>query len=475
MELVNLAFDFGASSGRVIMSRFDGKKMELTEIHRFPNDPVWFQGRYYWDFLRLFHEMKVGLKKAAQLGVEIASIGIDTWGVDYALLDRDGHILSNPLHYRTDRGRGMLEEIEASTPIRLAHIYESTGIQYMSINSLYQLFYDTRYRTELIEQADSLLFMPDLFSYGLTGEKRNEYTIASTSQMLNARSRDWDRALLGELQLPTGLLQNLIKPGEVWGVLSQEIQEELGLPAIPVIAVGSHDTASAVAAAPLKSEKSAYLSCGSWSLLGIELHEPLISREAFQNNFTNEGGVADKIRFLKNINGLWIIQQLRKVWQQSDPKLGFADISKAAEEAFHVEYQIDPNHDTFVAPFNMEEAVVHYARNELNKNPQTMGEIARVSYNGIVNEYKKAVEDLETTRDEIVDCIHIVGGGVRDTFLCQLMADVTRRTVVAGPIEASAIGNVLMQLKALKHIESLEDGRRIVEDSFATKEYHPRA
>lgn len=474
MELVNLAFDFGASSGRLIMSRFNGTKIDLEEIHRFPNDPVWFQGRYYWDFLRLFHEMKVGLKKAAHLGVEIASIGIDTWGVDYALLDRTGQLLSNPLHYRDDRGKGMLEEIEETTAVCLADIYGSTGIQYMTINSLYQLFYDTKYRPGLVEQADSLLFMPDLFSYALTGEKYNEYTIASTSQMLNAQARAWDLDLLAKLHLPTSLLQSLIRPGEVWGVLSPAIQEELRLPPIPVIAVGSHDTASAVAAAPLKSKNSAYLSCGSWSLLGMELDQPLISSAAYTHNFTNEGGVENMIRFHKNIVGLWIIQQLRKKWLQTDAKIGFAEIGKAAQKASHVDYLIDPNHESFVAPFDMEEAVVRYAQSKLNKTPKTMGEIARASYNGIVLEYKIAVEALEATLGQPVDCINIVGGGVRDTFLCQLTADVTRKPVLAGPVEASAIGNVLMQLKVLKQIGSLEEGRKIVKDSFATHEYQPR-
>lgn len=474
MDIVNLAFDFGASSGRLMMSRFNGKKIELEEVHRFPNEPVWLNGRYYWDFLRLFHEMKVGLKKVAQMDVEVASIGIDTWGVDYAFLDETGHILSNPIHYRDDRGKGMLEEIERDTSVDFDEIYGITGIQNMTINSIYQLYYDIKYRPHIVRNAESLLFIPDLFSYALTGKKYNEYTIASTSQMLDAKKKEWAVELLGKLDLPVSLLQPIIEPGKVWGNLSKEIQDEVGLPSIPVIAVGSHDTASAVAATPLKSKDSAYLSCGTWSLLGVELDEPVIDGDSYEYNFTNEGGVEGRIRYLKNITGLWIIQQLRKRWLQSNPNIDFGEISKVAKEAEHINYMIEPNHEYFVAPFDMEEAVIKYCEEELNKKPETIGEIARVSYNGIVMEYKRAVEAIEKTCGKTVDCINMVGGGIQDEFLCQLTADVTGKSVVAGPVEASVLGNILMQLRALNHINSLEEGRKIVEDSFGIKEYRPK-
>lgn len=474
MEIANLAFDFGASSGRLVMGKFDGERITLEEIHRFPNEPVWFNGRLYWDFFRLFHEMKVGLSKAAKLGVEIASIGIDTWGVDFAYLDKDGHLLSNTIHYRDDRGKGMLEEMERDKGVNFAEIYKVTGNQFMTINSLFQLYYDVKYRPHIVDHASSLLFMPDLFSYGLTGERYNEYTIASTSQMLDAEKREWAVDLLKKLDLPTNLLQSIIQPGEVWGELTKEIQEEVGLPKVPVIAVGSHDTASAVAGTPLKSPNCAYLSCGSWSLLGMELTKPLINDESYECNFTNEGGVEGTIRYLKNITGLWIIQQLKRKWSQSDAKVDYVYISSAAKQAEHVDYIIDPNHESFVAPFDMEQAVIEFCEKNFGKRPQTIGETARAAYNGIVQEYKQAVEALEKTLKKPVECINMVGGGTQDQFLCQLTVDVTGKEVIAGPIEASVTGNILMQLKALNRIKDIEEGRQVVQQSFAVKHYSPR-
>lgn len=475
MDKVNLAFDFGASSGRLVMGKFDGTKIVLEEIHRFPNEPVWFRGRYYWDFFRLFHEMKVGLKKVAQLDVEVASIGIDTWGVDFAYLDQRGELLANPIHYRDDRGRGMLEEIEQNTSVNFDAIYAATGIQKLSINSLYQFYYDVKYRSDVVEQADALLFMPDLFSYALTGEKYNEYTIASTSQMLDAVNKEWAQELMQEIGLPTDLLQHLIQPGTIWGYLGKDVQEEVGLPAVPVVAVGSHDTASAVAATPLRSRNSAFLSCGSWSLLGVEREEPLVSKESFTANFTNEGGVEGTIRYLNNITGLWIIQQLRKKWCLTQGEIGFAQISQAAKDAEHIDYFIDPSHESFVAPFDMEEAVVTYCQEKLSKTPQTMGEVARAVYNGIVMEYKRTIEAIEKTQKMEVDCINMVGGGIQDEFLCQLTADLTKKPVLTGPVEASVCGNILMQLQALGVISNVQEGRKLVEQSFAVKEYSPRA
>ena len=338
---------------------------------------------------------------------------------------------------------------------------------------MYQLYYDIKYRPNIVENAESLLFIPDLFSYALTGKKYSEYTIASTSQMLDARKKDWARELLEKINLPVRLLQPIIEPGRVWGNLSNEIQDEMGLPSIPVIAVGSHDTASAVAAAPLKSKDSAYLSCGTWSLLGMELDKPIIDKDSYNYNFTNEGGVEGKIRYLKNITGLWIIQQLRKKWLHFNPDIDFKEISRAAKEST-CDYMIEPNHEYFVSPFDMEDAVIKYCEEKLNKRPETIGEIARASYNGIVTEYKKAVKAIEKTCGKTIDCINMVGGGIQDEFLCQLTANVTGKPVAAGPAEASVLGNILMQLKALNYIENLDQGRKIVKDSFEIKEYESK-
>lgn len=472
-SIINLAFDLGASSGRLMMSHFDGKQIKLEEIHRFPNEPVWMNGRFYWDFLRLLHELKEGLKKIAHLGVEVAGIGLDTWGVDYGLLDKDGQLLSNPVHYRDGRGDGMLEEIEKN--ISFQEIYQKTGIQYMSFNTLYQLYHDIKYRPHIVAQAESLLFMPDLFCFALTGKKYNEYTEASTSQMLNAFSKEWDMDLLERAELPAHLLQPLIHPGEVWGTLSKEIQEEVGLPTIPVIAVGSHDTASAVAGTPLTSSSSAYLSCGTWSLLGMELDDPMISELSYEHNFTNEGGVEGKIRFLKNITGLWIIQQLKRGWANTNPEIGYAQISQLAKEVTNTEFIIDPNDEVFVAPFDMAAAIQNYCKTHGQEVPKTIGEIARAAYNGIVDQYKEAVLALEEITGQSIDRLHMVGGGIQDQFLCQLTANAIGKTVVTGPIEASVLGNVMMQLKGLGYVQTLEEARQIIMNSFEMKEYKPQA
>ena len=473
MKTVHLAFDFGASSGRLMLGEFDGERLSIEEVHRFPNEPVWFNGRYYLDFLRLFHEMKAGLKKVALKGTQVDSMGICTWGVDFGFLDEQGHLLANPVNYRDDRGRGMLEEIEEDTGLTLQEIYNITGNKFMTLNTLFQLYYDVKYRPHLLEKADALLFTPDLFAYALTGQKYNEYTMASTSQMLDARQKEWAVELLEKLNIPTRLLQPLVMPGQIWGEVSREVQEEVGLGPVPVVAVASHDTASAVCATPLRSRNSAYLSCGTWSLLGVELTEPLINCESYEHNFTNEGGVEGTIRYLKNIVGLWIIQRLKRKWSQTDPSIGYPEISRAAREADHIACAVDPNHESFIAPFDMEEAVLKYCQERLGQKPKTRGELARAAYNGIVLEYKRAIEGLEKTLNREVDCINLVGGGTQDEFLCQLTADLTGKPVFAGPVEASVTGNILMQLQALGRIQDVAEGRRLVERSCQIKEYRP--
>ncbi|MCM8710017.1 rhamnulokinase [Clostridium sp. SYSU_GA19001] len=472
-QIVNLAFDYGASSGRLIMSKFNGEKIELEEIHRFSNDPVTLKGTFYWDFLRLFHEMKTGLKKAANKNLKISSIGIDTWGVDYGLLDEKDNLLANPTHYRDARTDNSLKEMEQKG-VSFKEIYDITGIQYMALNTLYQLHAEKRDRAHILDKAKTLLFMPDLFTFFLTGEKHTEYTIASTAQMLDAKSRDWAMDLLKKLELPVELLKDIIMPGTIAGYLTEEIQREVQLPAVPVVAVGSHDTASAVAGTPLFSKNSAYLSCGTWSLLGIEADEPIINEKSLQYNFTNEGGVENKIRFLKNINGLWIIQNLRKNWSEKVAPVGFPDIIEAAKNAKNKHFIIEPNDSRFTAPLNMAEAIIEYCREKGQGTPEGLGEIAMAVYNGLTQEYKTNVENLEKITGKTIDVINMVGGGIQDEFLCQLTANSTGKKVLAGPIEASVLGNVVMQLMALGEIKSLEEGRRIISNSFEVKEFNSK-
>jgi rhamnulokinase len=471
-EVINLAFDFGASSGRAIISKFDGEKIELEEIHRFANEPVKAGNHLYWDFLRLFYELKLGLKKAGAKYSNIASIGIDTWGVDYGFLDEKDNLISNPIHYRDSRTENMLSEIEKIVPYE--EIYKETGIQYMALNTLYQLYADKLYRENVLKEAKSFLFIPDLFNFYLTGNKYNEYTIASTSQLINASNKAWISDILEKLGIGSEVFENIIKPGTICGTLTEDIQNELAIKKIPVVAVGSHDTASAVAGTPLKKEENnAYLSSGTWSLLGLEIDTPIINEASLKYNFTNEGGVEDTIRFLKNINGLWIIQQLRKGWSEKYGAVTFPDIIKEAEKAKNKAFIIDPNDDVFMAPLNMVEAIQNYCKEKGQGTPESLGDIAIAAYNGLTSEYKKVITILEEITGKTIEGINMVGGGIQDQFLCQLTADVTGKKVLAGPIEASVLGNIILQLMAIGEISSLKEGRLIIENSFEIKNYIP--
>ncbi|HIQ95224.1 MAG TPA: rhamnulokinase [Candidatus Limivivens merdigallinarum] len=471
-KIYNLAFDFGASSGRMILSTYQDGKIELEELHRFPNDPVRVGKHFYWDTFRLFHELKQGLKKAAAKKIPIQSLAIDTWGVDYALLDKEGNIIGNPINYRDDRTIGVIEEVGKVVPLK--EIYERTGIQFMNFNTLFQLYADKKMRPDIYEKADRLLFMPELFGYLLTGKKYNEYTFASTGEMLDAKKRDWDFELIEKVGLRTDILGELVKPGTIIGDLSPEVVEETGLSGVKVIAVGSHDTASAVAGTPLESKDAIFLSCGTWSLMGMELDEPILTEQSFEYNYTNEGGVEGKIRYLKNINGLWIMQNLRKNWCEFEGEVSFPDIIKASREAERKDFCIDPNDPRFTAPYNMMKEVIGYCEEHGQGTPKGLGEIAMAIYNGLTQEYGKVVRELELLTGKDVPCINMVGGGIQDQLLCELTAKNTGKRVVAGPIEGSVLGNVVMQLKALGAISSLEEGRAVVKASFEQKEHLPQ-
>lgn len=466
-----LAFDFGASSGRAILGKFDGTKIEIEEIHRFTNDPVRLGNRYVWDFVRLFHDLKQGLKKASNLDGKISSIGVDTWGVDYGFLDKNDNLIGYPMHYRDSRTDNVMEKINKYMPY--SDIYKKTGNQFMQLNTLYQLFTDKEIRPLILENADCMLFMPDLFNYFLTGNKFSEYTIASTSQMLNAEKKEWDYELLDQLEIPHNFLQKIIMPGNIYGHLTKEVQEETGLYEIPVVAVGEHDTASAVVGAPLEHKNSAYLSCGTWSLLGIESDEPIINEKSLKYNFTNEGAVGNKIRFLKNINGTYLLQQLRKSWCENVEEVSFPDIIKSAREASNDKFSVNPNHEDFVAPLNMAQAIVEYCKKDGQGEPKTLGEIAMAIYNGLTTEYKNTVLELEDVIGAKIEAIHMVGGGIQDAFLCQYTANKCNKKVVAGPIEASVLGNIVVQLIALGKIKDIEEGRQIIKNSFEQKTYLP--
>lgn len=470
--IYNLAFDFGASSGRLILSKFDGGKIELEEIHRFTNDPVRIGKNFYWDTFRLYHELKTGLKKAAAKKVNITSMAIDTWGVDYGLIDKEGNLIGNPINYRDDRTIGVIDEVDKIVPLK--DVYASTGIQFMNFNTIFQFYADKKMRAEIYDKADKFLMMPDLFNYFLTGKMYNEYTNASTGQLLDAKKRFWDLDLIQKLGLRTDLFCEMIKPGTVVGDLIDEVVKETGLEGVKVIAVGSHDTASAVAGTPFEEENAAFLSCGTWSLLGMEIDEPVLTEESYQFNYTNEGGVEGKIRLLKNINGLWIMQNLRRNWCEFEEEVSFPDIIKASREAKRQDFIIDPNDQRFTAPYNMMKEVIAYCEEHGQGTPQGLGEIAMAIYNGLTHEYKTTVANLEVISGKTIPCINMVGGGIQDQLLCELTANATGKKVVAGPIEGSVLGNVVMQLKAIGAINSLEEGRKVIKASFEQKVHMPK-
>ena len=470
--IYNLAFDFGASSGRMILSKTEDGKITLEELHRFTNDPVRVGKVFYWDTFRLFHELKQGLKKAAAKNLPIQSLAIDTWGVDYGLLDADGNLIGNPINYRDDRTIGVIEASDKLVP--LSEQYARTGIQFMNFNTVYQMQADAKMRPEILEKAKTLLFMPDLFVYFLTGKKICEYTIASTGQLLDAQKRDYDYEYLEKMGVRTDLLQPLTMPGTIVGDLLPEIVEETGLSGVKVIAVGEHDTASAFCGCPLEDENAAALSCGTWSLLGMEVDEPVLTEDAFKYNYTNEGGVEGKIRLLKNINGLWVMQNLRRNWCEFEYEVGFPDIIKASREAKRQDFIIDPNDPRFTAPYNMMKEVIAYCEETGQGTPEGLGEIAMAIYNGLTQEYGKTVRNLEVISGKTISCLNMVGGGIQDQLLCELTAKAIQKPVVAGPIEGSVLGNILMQLKALGHIKDRIEGRKIVKASFEQKIHQPK-
>ncbi len=459
-----LAFDFGASSGRAILATYENGSLSLEEIHRFSNDPVMVHGTFYWDVLRLFYEIKQGILKCVSSGnADISSIGIDTWGVDFGLLDKDGKLLENPVHYRDERTKGMADEV--FRVVGKEWLYERTGIQIMDINTIFHLYALKKNRPDVLDRAETLLFMPDLFAYLLTGKKNVEYTIASTSQLLNAASRDWDRELISRLGLPERIFGEVREPGNVIGTLLPEIASELGIGEIPVIACGSHDTASAYVAAPIvPGESCCCISCGTWSLLGAELNEPLINEKTFAENFTNEGGVGHTIRFLKNISGLWILQETRRQWVREGENISFKDIDRMLLTEKSADVYIDPDYEPFGKPGRMVEKINEFLSGTSQPLPATKGQTALCILESLAMTYRYYTENLEKLLGRRIDVIHLIGGGVKDVNLCRFTASVTGRKVTAGPVEATAMGNIAVQLIALGVVRDVSEARGLSDD-----------
>lgn len=468
-----LAFDFGASNGRGILGEFDGQKLQMKEVHRFSNDPVRLPDGLHWDILRLFHEIKQGiLKCVAQNNADLAGIGIDTWGVDFGLLGKSGELLGNPYHYRDERTHGMIEK--AYEKMDKTALFVRTGSQFQPFNTIYQLLSMVVNNSPVLEKAQTMLLLPDLFDYFLCGEKASEFTIVSTTQLYDPKQKDWAWDVIDAMGIPRRIFTPITSAGTIRGKLMPSVAEELFVRQIPIIAVASHDTGSAVAAVPYKEQNAAFLSSGTWSLIGIETPEPIMSPKVLQYNLTNEGCANGTFRLLKNIAGLWIIQECKRFWDKEGTIEDYDQLTQRAYQADAFKAFIDPDDELFYSPGNMPEKVQQFCQQTGQCVPQSKGEIIRCVLESLALKYRTALQEIEETAGHSIDVIHIVGGGTQNKALCQFTADATHRPVIAGPVEATAIGNLLVQAIALGEIKDMSEARDIIRRSFPTEEYLPK-
>lgn len=466
-----LAFDFGASSGRAIIGCFDGDKITLEEVHRFSNDPVSVGGTVYWDVLRLFYEIKQGIIKAKIAG-GFDSIGIDTWGVDFGLIDSEGKLMENPVHYRDARTVGLVDEAFKTMPKE--KLYGITGIQFMELNTLFQLISLKKYRPWMLERADKMLFMPDLFGYMLTGKMCAEYSIASTSQLIDLDKKTWSKEILDAFGIKESVFAPLVQPGTVLGELSKEVCEECGVDPVPIISVCGHDTQSAITSVPCEDGDFAFLSSGTWSLFGTELDKPIVNETSMNINITNEGGFDGSTGFLKNIIGLWLIQESRRQWKREGKEYSYADLEKLALAAEPFKCFIDPDAPEFVPHGNIPERVREFCRKTGQYVPETVGEIMRCIYESLAMKYRLTFEKLRECTERDYPVIHVIGGGTKDGLLCQMTANSCDRTVKAGPIEATVMGNVAVQLMSDGSVKNIGQARKIVANSSELKTFEPK-
>ncbi len=466
-----LAIDLGAESGRAILGTLAGGKLALEELHRFPNTPVRVATGLYWDTFRLFHEILEGLRVAGrERKLALSGIGVDTWGVDFGLFGEDGALVDNPRHYRDARNNGILERAYAIVP--QAEIFSHTGLQFMQFNSLFQLLAAKLAGSPSLSVAKRLLFMPDLFNYWLTGVARAELTIASTSQCYNPAKKRWATELMEKLGLPVSILPEIVQPGTLLGPVLPEVAEATGIGAVPVYATACHDTAAAVAAVPAADGDWCYISSGTWSLMGLELDEPIINDKVFELTLTNEIGAEGKIRLLKNIAGLWLLQECRRAWAAAGKEYSYAELASLAAEARPFTAVIQP--DGFLEPGAMPERIAAYCEKTGQKVPGQPGEMSRTILESLALRYRQVLESLEALAGRKIKVIHIVGGGSKNQLLNQLVADATGCTVVAGPSEATAAGNILVQAMGAGELSGLKEAREVVRRSFEVTVIEPR-
>ncbi len=468
-----IAFDFGAESGRAILGTLlNRERLEIKEIHRFSTGPISINKHYYWNVFRFFEEVNKALHRCVvDNNIIPESIGVDTWGVDFGLIGKDGSILRTPYSYRDP----MTETSMTAFLERMGReeIYEKTGIGLHKFNTIYQLYAMIMANDPILAIADKLLFMPDLMNYLLTGEAKSEFTIATTSQLFNPTTMDWDEDIIRKLGIERSLLQEVVKPGTEIGLLNQNISRAIDVEGIKVIAVASHDTASAIVSVPAEAENWIYLSSGTWSLMGVENKEPIIDQRSRLYNFTNEGGTEGTFRFLKNIMGLWLLQECKHSWEKSQGKLSYEEIVEMAENSPAFAAMIDPDYAGFYNPLDMPAAIDTFCRQSGQVSPKGIGPTARTVLEGLALKYKMVLDQLQLVTGREYGVIHVIGGGVRNELLCQFTANATGKRVVTGPAEATGTGNLLMQAIGLGYLRDIEHARQVVKNSFELKHFEP--
>lgn len=465
------AFDLGATSGRSIIATLQHGKLDIRELTRFPNKIISIGNKSYWNIFSLYEELKNGLRVAANEGIELDAIGIDTWGVDFVYVGEDGSFLGLPRAYRDPYTNGVPEEF--FTKISRSEVYDATGIQIMNFNSLYQLYAAKKENSSALNAAKSILFIPDALSYLLTGKQICEYTILSTSQFLNPKTKKVEAKLFAPIGISESLIRPIVMPGGIIGNLTEDIQQESGLKNVPVVAVAGHDTGSAIVSVPAENENFAYLSSGTWSLMGIEVKDPIINEQSFELNFTNEGGVEGTTRFLKNITGMWLLEQCRKEWENEGVTYSYPEIVALSDSAVGFQSLIDPDHASFANPARMTNAIVEYCQSTNQKAPETHAEFIRTIFDSLALKYNYVLNSLQKVAPFDIGKLHVIGGGSKNKLLNQFTANSIGIPVVAGPGEATAIGNVMMQAKGLGLVNSLDEIRNIVRNSVELETYYP--
>lgn len=467
-----LAFDCGATSGRAVLATFEQGKFSMKEVYRFPTVIRREDGKMYWELMGMYDHFVTCLTQLGSEGVKIDSIGIDTWGVDFGCIGEDGSLVRLPRSYRDPYTQGVPEQVFGIVP--RSEVYGITGIQIMDFNTIFQLYAQSREKDSALKKAKAILFMPDLLSYLLTGNMVCEYTDASTSGMMNQRTRQFEKPLLEKIGVDPSVLLDIVQPGTEVGTLKPELAERTGLGAVPVIAVAGHDTASAIAAVPAADEHFAYLSSGTWSLMGIESPEPIINEESARLNFTNEGGIEGTTRFLKNITGMWLLEQCRKVWENEGRTYNYAQITEMAKASASYKETVDPDDPRLASPTNMVEAINTILAEKGASLPKSDGEMISCIFNSLAQKYKEVIGLLQSFASFKIEKLHVIGGGSANDLMSQMTADAIGMPVVAGPVEATAIGNVMIQAKAAGLVGDRWQMRKLIADAFAVKTFNPQ-